>query len=642
MGTLFLDLGLLLLAAFLGGLAAHVLRQPPVVGYVLAGILVGSATPGSTIRDPQAFELFAQIGVVLLLFSAGLEFSLSSLVRVRRVALYGTPVGIVAIVLLTTGLGHLFGWSLTERIVVGASISFCSTTVLFKFLQDRHELSSLHGRILIGMSLVQDLIVVLVIALLPTLRPGGRPQAELVLQGILQAAVTTIPLLWLARRVVPGALARVAHTRSMELFLLAAVALAIGTAAFTAQMGLSLALGAFLAGLVVSESEFAHEALARVLPIRDVFVAVFFVSMGMLLRPASMITQVPVIASLVALVVIGNALVWTAVVRGAGYPPRIALLCGLGLSQVGEFSYLVAGSARAQEILRQTMYEAILTASLVTILINANVFRRRPAWLEGLLQTSPYEPREVSPDKTHLEGHVVLCGFGRVGREVAEALDFFGVPYVAVDLDPQALEATRAVFGDATNPLALRRAGAERARLAVVTIPDFQAAYRCVRALRELAPDLPILARVHQSRHRALLLEAGATEVIQPEVEAALTIVRHSLDWLGIAHEAGRAYLKQARRHWPEALRAEGFAEELQAREVLVRSRQLTGQSLQRARLGERTGAIVVSLTRSGGEQILNPRPEEVLRPGDRLLVIGDQGQLDALERLCQGEQENR
>lgn|GEM_PF-2334965 len=169
----------------------------------------------------------------------------------------------------------------------------------------------------------------------------------------------------------------------------------------------------------------------------------------------------------------------------------------------------------------------------MTILINANVFRRRPAWLEKLLGTFPHEP--------------------------AEALDFFGIPYVAVDLDPQALEVA--------NPLALRRAGVERARLAVVAVPDFRAAYRCVRALRELAPDLPILARGHQSRHRALLLEAGATEVIQPEVEAALTIVRHSLDWLGVDHEAGRAYLKEARRHWPEALRAEGFAEGLQARE---------------------------------------------------------------------------
>lgn len=644
---MFLDLGLLLLAAFLGGLAAHALRQPPVVGYILAGILVGPATPGPTIRDPRAFELFAQIGVVLLLFSAGLEFSLSGLLRVRRVALYGTPVGIVAIVLLTTGLGHLFGWSLSERIVVGSSMSVASTTVLFKFLQDRHELGSPHGRILLGMSLAQDLAVVLVIALLPALRPGGRPQVELALQGILQAAVTTVPLLWLARRVVPGALARVAHTRSMELFLLAAVTLAIGTAAFTARMGLSLALGAFLAGLVVSESEFAHEALARVLPIRDVFVAVFFVSMGMLLRPAAMIAQVPVIASLVALVVVGNVLVWTAIVRGAGYPLRIAVLCGLGLSQVGEFSYLIAGSARAQGILSQTTYEAILAASLVTILINANVFRRRPAWLEGLLQTSPYEPRGVSSEEAHLEGHVLLCGFGRVGREVAEALDSFGIPYVVVDLDPQALEAARArgaraVFGDVANPLALRRAGAERARLAVVAVPDFRATYRCVRALRELARDLPILARVHQSRHRALLLEAGATEVIQPEVEAALTIVRHSLDWLGVDHEAGRAYLKQARRHWPEALRAEGFAEGLQAREVVVRSPQLTGQSLRRARLGERTGAIVASLTRCGGEQILNPRPDEVLRTGDRLLVIGEQGQLDALERLCQGEQEER
>lgn len=637
-----MDLGVLLGAAVAGGLAAHLLHAPPVVGYILAGILVGPATPGPTVRDPQTFQLFAQIGLVLLLFSAGLEFSLQDLWRVRRAALLGTPLGIMTIVLLVAGFGGLLGWPLPHRLAAGAALSVASSTVLLKFLQDRHELGSLHGRILLGISLTQDLVAVLVLAVLPALAPAGQARVDLLLRGFLQAAVVLLPLLWLARRVVPQLLARIARTRSTELFLLAVVGLAVGTAGFTAQMGLSLALGAFLAGLVVSESEFAHETLSRVLPLRDVFVAVFFVSVGMLLDPGTLMEQAGLILGMVLLVAVGNALVWTGVVRAAGYPSRIAALCGVGLAQMGEFSYLVAGAARSHGLLPEPLYEAILAASLLTILLNALTFRHRPAWLERFLGMHRGTPKVVSRGTDRLTGHVVLCGFGRVGREVADALDAFGIPYAAVDLDPEALQVARtrgaqAVFGDVANPLALRRAGAERARLAVVAVPDFGVAYRCVRTLRDLNPNLPVLARVHRSRYRALLLEAGATEVIQPEVEAALTIVRHSLDRLGIDHEAGREYLKRARAHWPEALRAEESAEGLQVREVVVHNPALVHRSLRRARLAERTGALLASLTHPDGREIRNPGPEEILLKGDRLLAIGEPAQLDALERLCGG-----
>jgi CPA2 family monovalent cation:H+ antiporter-2 len=198
------------------------------------------------------------------------------------------------------------------------------------------------------------------------------------------------------------------------------------------------------------------------------------------------------------------------------------------------------------------------------------------------------------------------------------------------------------VFGDVGSPRALRRAGVQRARLVVVAVPDPGAAFRCVREVRNLAPQVPVLARVHHAASRAVLLEAGATEVVQPEVEAALTMVRHSLDWLGVSHEAGRAYLKRARAHWPEAVRSEGFAEGLQAREVVVRNPQLVGRSLRQARLQERTGAVVATVTHPDGREVVNPPPEEVLRRGDRLVAMGEPGQLDALERVCAAPEEDR
>jgi len=429
----------------------------------------------------------------------------------------------------------------------------------------------------------------------------------------------------------------VARTRNTELFLLVVVVVAIGTAALTASLGLSLALGAFLAGLVISESEFAHETLARILPIRDVFVAVFFVSIGTFIRPASLITDWPVVAALV-LVVVGKCLLRAGLVRAAGYDRRTAVLVGLSLAQIGEFTYVLAGVAVASRVMAEGVYNAVLATSVVAILINALVFRRTPRWLSRAMATrAAAEDRAVvAPSPT---GHVLICGYGRVGREVADAMIAFDVPFAVVDLDPEATRAARArgalaVFGDAGNESILRRAGAERARLAVVAMPDVEAAYRCVRALRRIREGLPILARLHQRRHRALLLEAGATEVVQPEVEAALTLVRHSLDWLGVDHHAGRHYLEEARGHWPEAYRAEAVVETLGAREVVVRNPALAGRTLREAAVRERTGATIVSLRR-GALEVTNPAPEEVLRQEDRLLAIGTVEQLALLAALC-------
>lgn len=632
-----------MLAALGGGLLAHALRQPLIVGYILGGIAVGPFTPGPTVTDVRAFELFAEIGVVLLLFSAGVEFSIRELFRVRRVALLGGPAGIALTVLLTVGVGWLLRWPLAQSLVVGGAISVASTMVLIKFLQERGELGAPHGRVAVGITLVEDLAVVAMTILLPVLALGGEHRLALFGRGLLQAALLLIPLLWLARRVVPKVLARVARTRNMELFLMVTLAMAIGTATLTAGLGLSLALGAFLAGLVISESEFAHEALARILPVRDIFVAVFFVSIGTFVRPASLLAEAQVVVLLVVLITVGKFLVWSVIVRAAGYGARTAILAGLGLTQIGEFSYILAGLGRAQGLVSTAVYEAVLASSLLTILLNALLFRRVPSWLERRI--AGLEPaREAPSAAVTASPRVVVCGFGRVGRGVADALDAFGLPYVVVDLDPEALRAARArragaVFGDAGNPAVLQRAAVDRAELLVVAIPEFQTAHRCVRAARQMRPDLPILARVHQERHRASMVEAGATEVIQPEVEAALTIVGHSLVRLGVDRPQVRHYLEQARSRWPGADEGDGPepAGRLEAREIVIRSPQVADRPLWRARIPERTGAVVVSVVHEGRE-VINPEPEQPLRRGDRLLAIGSGDQLDRLERLCTDE----
>jgi monovalent cation:H+ antiporter-2, CPA2 family len=376
----FLDFGLLFLAAAGGAGIAQLLRQPLIVGYVVAGIVVGPFTPGPTIADPHPFEQFAELGVILLMFSIGVEFSLRELMRVGRLALIGGPVGIVLITLLTVGVGWLLDWGITASVVVGAALSVASTMVLLKLLVDRGELTAPHGQAVVGITLVEDLAVVVMTLLIPALGPSSSSHALSLARGLLLAAVILVPTVWLARYVIPRLLVAVARTGNDELLLLTTVTVAMATAALTVVLGLSHALGAFLAGMIISESEPAHRALDRILPIRDIFVAVFFVSVGMLIRPAVLVAELPAIVAMVLLVSIGKFGVWTAVIRAAGYPTATAAFAGLCMTQIGEFSYILGKVGLDNGLLTRPLYDAILGTSLVTILINALVVRnaRRP------------------------------------------------------------------------------------------------------------------------------------------------------------------------------------------------------------------------------------------------------------------------
>ena len=382
------ELGLLLVAALGGGTVAHLLRQPLIVGYILGGILVSPFTPGPQVSHPQAFEIFADIGVVLLMFSIGAEFSLQELLRVRNVAAFGAPAGIIFIILMTFLAGWLLGWPVSQRLVIGAALSVCSTMVLLKFLQDRGEVNSPHGRVVVGIALVGDLAVVAMIVLLPALNPTATSQPVLFLRALLKGALILGPFFLLARRVVPRLLARVAGTGNMELLVLVMMALAIGTAVLTAATGLSIALGAFLAGLLVNESEPSHEILTRIFPMRDIFVAIFFASIGLLVQPASLASQIPTILVMVALVIVGNFGIWYGIVRAAGYGAETAGLAALGLTQIGEFSYVLAAAGLREGLIGAPVQQGILATSLVTIAVNALLFRRTPDWLRRVFARS--------------------------------------------------------------------------------------------------------------------------------------------------------------------------------------------------------------------------------------------------------------
>jgi CPA2 family monovalent cation:H+ antiporter-2 len=634
---LFKDLAYIFLAAVVGGALARFARQPLILGYVLGGLLVSPLTPGPSVADVHTFERFADVGVVLLMFSLGIEFSLKDLVAVKWIAIIGGPLGILMTIGLGLVVGAQLGWSPVRGAVVGMVVSVASTMVLARLLMDRGELHSRHGRILIGISLVEDLVVVVLIVLIPALGVLQGDRILAVAKALATAAVILIPFFYLTRRILPPILARVARTRSDELFLLVTLAVGLGAAALTQAAGLSLALGAFLAGLLINESDYAHEMLARLLSLRDAFVALFFVTVGVLIDPRVIATNLGLLAVLVGIIVIGNWAIWTTIILIFRQPLSTAILVGVGLTQIGEFSFVLVQVARQAGHVGPDVYNATLAASLVTILLNAALVKIVPGWIgPGRLDraTLTWGLRSAQA----LDGHVVLCGFGRVGSAIGEALETFGVPYVAIETDPDIVKSLRArnlpaVFGDSAHRVILAAAQADRAALVILAIPGSDRARLAVSRIRGLNPDVPILARVQDVEWRARLMEAGAAEVIQPEQEAASTLIRHALERLALPRDRVLAYLSRFRTamEHAEAAAADAGSGLPLIREVHLKGGSPVGRPLGEARMRERFGVTLVGVTRQSGEVVLQPTAETVLKVGDRLRLFGLPRQIDAM-----------
>jgi K+:H+ antiporter len=377
--TFYRDLAYVFGAAVVGGAAARMLRQPLILGYVLGGILVGPFTPGPTVADVHEFEVLAEIGVILLMYSIGLEFSFRDLLRVKWVAIVGGPLGILLSIALGVGVGSLLGWSWQQGVAVGAIISVASTMVLSRFLTERGELRSEQGQVMIGITLVEDLAVVVLTILLPSLEDLSRSRLLALGIALGKAVLILIPVTLIAYKLIPPLMRQVVKAANPEFFVLVALALGFMTAALTHAVGLSLALGAFLAGLLVSESEAAHETMQHLLPLRDAFVALFFVTMGILVNPRILVSKPWLLVAIIAQVVFGKFVIWTVVVKLFRYPTSTSWMVGLGLTQIGEFSYVLVRVAREAHIVGDDMYNAVLAASVITILINGVLLRFAPA-----------------------------------------------------------------------------------------------------------------------------------------------------------------------------------------------------------------------------------------------------------------------
>ncbi len=379
--VLFRDLTYIFVAAVFGGLVAWRLRLPLILGFIFGGISISPFTPGPQLSDLHSFEVFAEVGVVLLMFSIGVEFSIPDLIRVKWVALAGAPIGISLIVGMAIATAKLLGWGFAEGAVIGATISVASTMVLARLLSDSGKLNTTYGRVMIGITLVEDLAVICMTVVLPVLGGSGEGRFAKAAWTLGKALILLVPLVFLAMKVIPRVLRKVKSICNAELFLLVAIAVCLGTAALAHAVGFSVALGAFLAGLSISGSADLHDAQAQLVPLRDAFVALFFVSLGTLIDPKVLLANLQLLGVMLFLIVFGKFLVWITIVRLFRYPIRNAIAVAAGLTQIGELSFVVVQVARTAEIVGENVFSTVIAASLISILLNVFIVRGVFAWL---------------------------------------------------------------------------------------------------------------------------------------------------------------------------------------------------------------------------------------------------------------------
>jgi CPA2 family monovalent cation:H+ antiporter-2 len=378
--SLFLDFAYVFLAATAGGIVAWWVRQPLIIGYVLAGAVISPFTPGPKIQDARTLELFAELAVILLMFSIGLEFSVEDLLRSKWVAIVGGTAGIFLMIVMGVAAGLWLGFPLYQGIVIGGVVCIASTMVMTRLLIDRGELRTEHGMVMVSITLVEDIAVVVLMTLIPAFGNAGAPASMSIAQGLGRAALVLVPAFFVAAKIVPPLLSRVARMNNRELFFVVVLAICFGTAELTYSVGLSVALGAFVAGLVISGSDFAHQVLNQLLSLRDAFVALFFVTIGLLVNPPKLFSNAALVAVLLALIILGKFFVWLAVIVVFRYSIWTGLLAAVGLTQIGEFSFILVKKSQAVGLAGPDLYNATLAASLVSIMINAVLVRAVTDW----------------------------------------------------------------------------------------------------------------------------------------------------------------------------------------------------------------------------------------------------------------------
>ena len=660
---LILDLVSVLAVAAGGGLIAALLRQPVLLGYLIGGVVVGPAGLG-LIKELVQVETLAQFGVAFLLFTLGVEFSFTELKKVQAISLGGGGLQIILTILFTTLVSLGVGWvtSPAQGVFLGAILSLSSTAVVLKCLMERSETETPHGQVLLGILVVQDLALGLMLAVLPALDKPPEEIGVAILIALAKLSLFAGGAVAVGIWLIPPFLRLIARTESRELFLLSVVVLCLGIAIITEKLGLSIEMGAFVAGLMISEVEYSDQTLTYVEPVRDIFASLFFASIGMLIDPLFLWNNLELILGLVAIVLIGKFLIITPLVKLFRYPLKTAIIAGLGLAQIGEFSFVLASEGQSLGLVSRRVYLLILGTTAVTLVLTPFVLRLVPflfSFLESMPWLKPHfdgdgMPLAVAEDMPYKD-HVVVCGYGRVGKNLVKLLQQHNIPVVVIDQSETRIQQLRDaaipyVYGNSVSFHVLETAGVITAAGMAVALPDPMSTRVSLKRALELAPDLNIVVRANSDKNIEALYQLGAKEVVQPEFEASLEMATYLLTDVGFSAVLLQKEIQQIRdRHYLD-LRPEQTASQV-SRDLQEATRDfnrrwyslpttspLVGMTLEEADMRYLTGASLMAIRRPNGQKIDYPDANTLLEQGDKLLIVGSDQEFAALDEYAKGQ----
>ncbi|MFO5437170.1 MAG: cation:proton antiporter [Dolichospermum sp.] len=646
-----------------GGLLAALLKQPVLLGYIIGGMVVGPTGLG-LIKEIVQVETLAQFGVAFLLFALGVEFSLTELKKVKAIALGGGTLQIILTILVTVlvcGVTGAWGTLPAKGVFLGSILSLSSTAVVLKCLMERNETETPHGQVMLGILVVQDLALGLMLAVLPALHQPGEAIGVAVVMALVKiglfAAGAYAAGIWL----IPRLLRLLAGTESKELFLLGVVTICLGIALLTEYLGLSIEMGAFVAGLMISEVEYADETLTIVEPLRDIFASLFFAAIGMLIDPVFLWQNLELILGLVALVFVGKFLIITPLVRLFRYPLKTALIAGLGLAQIGEFSFVLASEGQALGLVSRRIYLLILGTTAVTLMLTPFILRLLPFlfdFAESIPWLKPYlvndQALDLSADLPQ-KNHIVVCGYGRIGQNLVKLLQQYQLPVVVIDQSESRIQQLREagipyVYGNSVSLHVLETAGVNHAQGMAITLPDPASIRLCLKRALELCPELDTVVRATQDKNIEILYQLGAKEVIQPEFEASLEMANHLLIAVGLLPDLVQQKIQEIRQNHYLDLRPERSPAEVSqylqkvTRDLnrrwydLPANSPLIGMSLEEVNMRYLTGVSLMAIRRANGEEIDYPNYQTTFLLGDRLLVVGSNQELNALIAFAEGK----
>ncbi|MCW5867996.1 MAG: cation:proton antiporter [Candidatus Eremiobacteraeota bacterium] len=642
------DLCLIVLGAWLAGLLCHFVRLPMVLGYIAAGVAIGPYTWGPHVAAHEQVEMLADVGVALLLFTVGLEFPLPKLSQVGKVALLGTPLQVLLTIGWGTVLAKICGWPFLQGVWLGALLSLSSTAVVLRCLSQNGVQNTLSARVMIGILVVQDLCSVPLLLILPQLGKAGSSYVELgktLLIGVLFVAFW----LWFGRSLLPYAMRTLASQKNRELFALSVLAFGLGIGYTAHALGLSLAFGAFLAGLVLAESDYAHQALSDVGPLRDLFTLIFFASVGMMIDPRWVLANASLLVPLIAVTWFGKGIILAAIVRAFGYANVVPWACALYLGQMGELAFVIARLGMIAQSIPESVYKVLITIAAVSMTLTPLV----APWTQPLYTLwRKVRPKTVDTLKpnvaTSLENHTIVCGYGRVGKVVAATLLAMEMPFVITEIDEKALrraekDGHQVLFGDSFAVPVLEAANLHHARNIILTFADILSGELAVNAIYGLKPDAHIVARAAGRDDMEKLCNMGVSRVVVAEMEGALEMVHQCLDQLGLSDVETGKFLEQIRRQHYDALYPEGTDEQLmrlrntlrksQSEMFTLESPEWDGLSIAQVNVRGLTGCTVLAIVREENT-LVNPGPQEILQHGDRLMILGDPEQRASLREL--------